>query len=159
MLNWRKGGYWVACVGGLGLSPYAPGTVGSLAAVALYYLTHAWPFWLCVVMWFVLVFVALICIRVSLPLFSSDDPSAIVIDEVAGALLAFVYLPSGWWWMVIAFVAFRFFDIVKPWPVGWFDANVKGANGIILDDIAAGVCAFITVQLIYAGSVIVNGFF
>lgn len=149
----KRGCYWAACVGGLGLSPYAPGTVGSLAAVALYYLTYSWPLWWGVAAWCAFVLAATICVHLSLSYFSSDDPQAIVIDEVAGALLAFFMLPAGWYWLVFAFVAFRVFDIAKPWPAGWLDRNIKGAAGVMLDDLAAGVYALATVQLAHRAAV------
>ena len=146
---WHKTSYWIACGGGLGLLPYAPGTFGSVLAVALYYLTYDWSLWACVVAWFILLSVAFVSIKACLPQMESDDPRSIVIDEVVGALCAFVWLPAGWYWMVFAFVAFRVFDIVKPWPVSWADKNIKSATGVLLDDILAGVYAFITVQLVY----------
>lgn len=142
----RKICHRIAVGGGLGLSPYAPGTVGSLAAVALYYLTFAWPFLWCVVGWCALAVVATWSVHMSRSFFPTEDSPSIVIDEVAGALLAFAMLPQGWYWIVVAFVAFRFFDIVKPWPAGWCDRKVKGAVGVMLDDVVAGVYAWATVQ-------------
>ena len=77
----------------------------------------------------------------------SGDPPAIVIDEIAGALLAFVALPPGWVWLAAAFVLFRIFDIWKPWPIGWIDRHIKGASGIMTDDILAGLYAVAVIQI------------
>ena len=73
------------------------------------------------------------------------DPGAVVIDEVAGQWLALVALPLDPLLYLLAFLAFRLFDILKPWPVGWADRRLHGGFGIMADDILAGV---------YAGAVV-----
>ena len=69
------------------------------------------------------------------------DPSPIVIDEVAGLWLTLTLAPLTPLGAALAFGLFRFFDIVKPWPVRWADENIGGATGIMLDDILAGIWA------------------
>ena len=69
------------------------------------------------------------------------DPSPIVIDEVAGLWLTLTLAPLTPLGAALAFGLFRFFDIVKPWPVRWADKNIGGATGIMLDDILAGIWA------------------
>lgn len=69
------------------------------------------------------------------------DPSPIVIDEVAGLWLTLTLAPLTPLGAALAFGLFRFFDIVKPWPVRWADRNIGGATGIMLDDILAGIWA------------------
>jgi phosphatidylglycerophosphatase A len=69
------------------------------------------------------------------------DPSPIVIDEVAGLWLTLTLAPLTPLGAALAFGVFRFFDIVKPWPVRWADKNIGGATGIMLDDILAGIWA------------------
>lgn len=69
------------------------------------------------------------------------DPSPIVIDEVAGLWLTLTLAPLTPLGVALAFGLFRFFDIVKPWPVRWADKNIGGATGIMLDDILAGIWA------------------
>ena len=60
----------------------------------------------------------------------------------------FLAAPPGWGWIVVGFVLFRFFDIVKPWPIGWLDRQVKGGMGIMVDDVVAGVYALLCLQLL-----------
>jgi phosphatidylglycerophosphatase A len=71
------------------------------------------------------------------------DPQAIVIDEVAGQTLALAICPPAILPMLVAFALFRFFDILKPGPIGWLDQKVKGGLGVMLDDMAAGLAALI----------------
>ena len=71
----------------------------------------------------------------------ADDPGEVVIDEVAGQWLALVPVALDLRLYAVAFLAFRFFDIVKVWPAGWLDRNLKGGWGIMLDDLAAGIYA------------------
>jgi phosphatidylglycerophosphatase A len=52
-----------------------------------------------------------------------------------------LFAPAGWWWILIGFALFRVFDILKPWPISWFDKQVSGGVGIMVDDILAGLFA------------------
>ena len=132
---------------GAGLSPQAPGTVGTLWGV---------PFWLALC-WLPplghLIAVALlfgfgvwVCGR-SATLLGVPDHSGIVFDEIVGFLVtALPLLPAlglvtDWRtpWLVLAFVVFRLFDIFKPWPIRMLDARVHGGFGIMLDDLVAGL--------------------
>jgi len=61
--------------------------------------------------------------------------------------LTLLLVPEGWLWVVYAFVLFRIFDILKPWPINWLDKRVKGGFGIMIDDVLAGVMAWIVLQL------------
>ena len=60
--------------------------------------------------------------------------------------LTLLLVPEGWLWVVYAFVLFRIFDILKPWPINWLDKRVKGGFGIMIDDVLAGVMAWIVLQ-------------
>ncbi|MBI1327219.1 MAG: phosphatidylglycerophosphatase A [Alphaproteobacteria bacterium] len=76
---------------------------------------------------------------------TEEDPPSIVIDEVVGMFITFLVTPLTPLGILLGFALFRFFDIVKPWPVSYFDKNIKGALGIMLDDIIAGILAAIGV--------------
>lgn len=76
-----------------------------------------------------------------------DDPGEVVIDEVAGQWIACLFLPPVWWLYLLAFVAFRVFDIFKPWPVDHLDKHGTGGLGIMQDDVAAGLYAFGVVHI------------
>lgn len=144
--DWRRPHHWLAFGFGSGLSPWAPGTAGTLAAIPLYLLLHPLP--LC---WYlaVLLGLALIgvwaCGKAALEL-GVQDPGAIVWDEVLGYLVTMASAPSGWPWVLAGFALFRLFDIWKPWPIQVLDARVHGGLGIILDDLLAGVLAWAALQ-------------
>ena len=76
------------------------------------------------------------------------DHGGIVWDEFAGLWLALFALPGGFWWPLLGFALFRLFDIWKPFPISWFDSQVKGGLGIMVDDIIAGSFAFVVLHLL-----------
>jgi len=133
---------------GSGLAPRAPGTVGSVVAVALWLPLQllAVPVYAVVVVC-ATVFGIWLCDRVAREM-QVKDPACIVFDEFVGVWIALFMLPAGWLWVVMGFAAFRFFDILKPWPVGWLDRNLVGGWGIMLDDVAAGLMSLVLVQLL-----------
>ena len=134
---------------GSGLSPKAPGTAGTLMAIPLYLLLEplSWPIYLAIVVVTGLVGIAL-CDLSAKRLGVHDHPG-IVWDEFVGYWITMFLAPSGWLWIVIGFVLFRIFDILKPWPISWLDRHVSGGLGIMIDDILAGLFAFGVMQGIY----------
>lgn len=131
---------------GSGCAPKAPGTVGTLMAVALYVPLSmlALPLYLGVLAVAILVGVWL-CGRTSRDL-GVHDHGGIVWDEFAGFWLTMIAAPPGWEWIVAGFVLFRLFDIWKPWPIFWLDRRVHGGLGIMLDDLVAGAFAWLVLQ-------------
>jgi phosphatidylglycerophosphatase A len=132
---------------GAGLLPWAPGTWGSLAALPFGWLLfrYAGPFGLLAATAAVFA-TGLWAAQAYEKVAAVKDPGAIVIDEVAGQWLALV--PAGiiqgglsLMGILLAFLCFRVFDVAKPWPVGWADRHLKGAFGIMADDIIAGIYA------------------
>jgi len=81
-----------------------------------------------------------VCEKAAQHLGNHDHP-AIVWDEIVGMQITLILVPTTWANLIIGLVLFRFLDIVKPWPVSWFDRNMKGGAGIMLDDIVAGALA------------------
>jgi phosphatidylglycerophosphatase A len=69
-------------------------------------------------------------------------------DEFAGYFITMIAAPAGWQWIVIGFVLFRFFDILKPWPISLADKKLKGGFGIMFDDILAGLAALACMQIL-----------
>lgn len=133
---------------GSGLVPRAPGTAGSLLALFVFLPVLAFP---------LLVQIAVILIGLVAGIYITGqvadelklkDPSAIVWDEFIGMWIVMLWLPSVWW-VVVAFVLFRFFDILKPWPVSLADRKLSGGLGIMLDDVLAGCYALAVLQLGY----------
>lgn len=133
--------HWIAFGFGSGLSPKAPGTVGTLAAIPLYLLMSPlhWTLYAGLLLIFTILGIW-VCGRVADDL-GAKDPSAIVWDEFVGFLLTMIVAPPGWFWIVAGFLAFRLFDIWKPWPIRVVDRQVGGGLGIMLDDIIAGIMA------------------
>lgn len=133
---------------GSGLSPVMPGTAGSLAAIPFWYFLIQLPQEL-----YYLIVLLGICLGVYLCHRTAKDMGvhdhgSIVWDEFIGMWITLVAIPNHHWqWIAIGFVVFRVFDIWKPWPIRWFDRNVRGGMGIMADDIVAGV---ISTALIFA---------
>ncbi len=147
-LSVRNPLHWLAVGFGSGLSPKAPGTFGSLAAIPFYYLFLQWfslPAYLVILV--VAFFLGVWACRSAANAIGEHDHGAIVWDEFIGMWIACIALPSGIVWMLFAFIAFRFFDILKPWPIRWFDENLSGGFGIMMDDVIAGIAALGIVQL------------
>lgn len=137
---------------GTGMLPRMPGTFGSLAALpfccAFVYLN----------LWAQLLIIAAVTVIGTIAASKTEkvlgmhDNSAIVIDEVAGMLVSCLLYPAAWYLPFIAFVLFRFFDILKPWPVGLADRKVSGGFGVMLDDLMAGGWALLVFQAIRAAT-------
>ena len=126
---------------GSGLSPKAPGTLGSVAAIPLWLLLSQLPQPLIIMTIAVSAVVGVvICGRAAAQL-GVHDHGGIVWDEFVGLWITMAFLPSNYVMLLVGFLLFRFFDIVKPWPIGWLDKKVSGGLGIMLDDIVAGVAA------------------
>ena len=132
---------------GSGLLPKAPGTAGTVVAIPIYLLiadlsllhytlfiavTSLLGIWICGV--------------ASRQLKVHDHPG-IVWDEFVGYWITMWAVPADWIWIIAGFVAFRVFDIVKPWPVSVLDRRVGGGLGIMVDDMLAGVMACITLHI------------
>lgn len=141
--DWRRSHHWLAYGFGAGLSPRAPGTMGTLVAIPLYLLLRPLP-----VGWYLLVLTGLILVGIwacgkAENEAQAHDPSAIVWDEVVGFLLAMTAAPTGWLWILAGFTLFRFFDILKPWPIRELDRRVPGGLGVVLDDLLAGAMTWV----------------
>jgi phosphatidylglycerophosphatase A len=136
---------------GVGLSPVAPGTCASVAALLLAWAIRAAAGVAGLAAAAILVFVAgCWAAGAAAKASGTDDPGSVVIDEVAGqwlVLLAAPLQPPAWFF---AFVLFRLFDIWKPWPVRWADRRVKGGFGIMLDDILAAGYAISVLEVLRA---------
>ncbi|MBL4711162.1 MAG: phosphatidylglycerophosphatase A [Gammaproteobacteria bacterium] len=133
---------------GSGLMPKAPGTAGTLLTVPLvFFLQQQSMFVYTLVTLFVLATGSWVCGYAASKL-KVHDHSGIVYDEVAGFLITMSIAPHGWTWMIAGFILFRFFDAVKPWPISWFDKNIHGGFGIMLDDVIAGVFSLFCLLLI-----------
>jgi phosphatidylglycerophosphatase A len=144
-LDVKHARYWVAYGFGAGLSPVAPGTVGTLVAVPIYLLLSPLPTLLYLIVLGALIAVGVwACESVAQEL-GQDDPSAIVWDEILGFLVAMIAVPSGLIWVVAGFLLFRLFDVKKPWPINIVQRR-GGKFSIILDDLIAGAMTWVVLH-------------
>ncbi len=129
---------------GSGLSPIIPGTMGTLAAIPLYFLLVLLPFPLYLLAILIAAIIGItICQRTSDDM-KVHDHGSIVWDEFVGFWITMAVAPHATWkWVLTGFILFRFFDMLKPWPISWLDKKVKGGFGIMIDDVLAGFIAMI----------------
>jgi phosphatidylglycerophosphatase A len=134
---------------GLGKIPVAPGTFGTLAAIPLIFL-GAWmnPGYLAFSLVSFTLFSVYVADKAEI-LMGEKDPGCIVIDEIAGFWVTMTLVPISWITIILGFIAFRFFDILKPGPVAYFEKKFSGGAGIVLDDIMAGVLAALVLKFLY----------
>ena len=133
---------------GSGLLPRAPGTAGTIAAIPLYLVMQSLALQVYVPLVVVLFLLGIpICAHTAKRLGVHDHPG-IVWDEIVGYLVTMTFAPTGWLWVLAGFLLFRFFDVLKPWPIRWLDRRVGGGFGIMVDDLLAGIAAAAVLQLL-----------
>ncbi|MFP3036871.1 MAG: phosphatidylglycerophosphatase A [Arsenophonus sp. ER-BJ3-MAG3] len=135
---------------GSGLSPIIPGTIGSLFCIPFWLLMY-WllPIWLC---WLIILFSffigIFICKMISFDM-QVHDHGSIVWDEFVGMWITLMFIPIiNWQWILITFLLFRFLDILKPWPIYWFDRKISGGLGIMIDDIIVAISSIIIISIL-----------
>lgn len=138
--------HFIAFGFGSGLAPKAPGTFGTLATFPIYALL----IWLggtsalaigAALFFFVGVWASSIAGRA----LGVSDHSGIVIDEIAAFLLVLIFTPASVIWFIVAFVLFRIFDILKPWPISVADRRIKGGFGVMFDDVLAAIFSILCI--------------
>jgi phosphatidylglycerophosphatase A len=133
---------------GSGLVKKAPGTMGTLAAMPLYLLCVQFDVWIYALLTLIATIVGVWICAVAAKKLNEHDYGGIVWDEVAGYLITMLFVPYSWQAMLLGFVLFRLFDIVKPQPIKWIDAKVTGGLGIMLDDVLAAIFAGLLLKLV-----------
>lgn len=132
---------------GAGLSPWAPGTLGTIAAILPYLVLSqlSLPGYISVLL--VGFVVGIYLCDFSSRTLGVHDHGGIVWDEFIGFWITMIAVPAlNWQWLLTGFVLFRLFDIVKPWPIKMVDRSISGGFGIMLDDVLAGVYALLCMQ-------------
>lgn len=133
----------------VGKIPRAPGTWGTLAALPLVFLLHKlgdyWQMGACLLLFPVAVWAAEAYESAS----GTHDSKEIVIDEVLGMAITMTFLPVTWQAYAAGFALFRLLDILKPFPISYFDRNVKGGIGVVADDVVAGIIANAALQVVF----------
>ncbi|MGY6555858.1 MAG: phosphatidylglycerophosphatase A family protein [Wenzhouxiangella sp.] len=133
---------------GSGLSPKAPGTAGSLAALIFAVPIVALPLWAGLGVVFLAFWLGVYLCGVTSNRLGVHDHGGIVWDEFVGMWLVLLFVPFELLWWVSAFVFFRLFDVLKPWPILWLDRRVGGGFGIMIDDVLAAVYALAPLVLV-----------
>ena len=157
--NLLKPSHIFATLFGVGLLPFAPGTWGSLFGLILFFYTNIYLSIDSQLFYFLLLVIILsaffVCYFATKELGDDEkDQKSIVIDELAGVWIAFipvsgiVMMQDFLTYSILAFLAFRVFDIWKPYPIGYIDKKIKNYLGVVLDDLVAGLYAAITIWLI-----------
>jgi len=134
---------------GSGLAPKAPGTFGTLAALPVFLLlTMLTPFYYAISVLVMSIAGIYICGKAASDV-GVHDHGAIVWDEFVGFFITMFMVPVSWQSILLGFILFRFFDILKPWPISFIDKKMTGGLGIMFDDVIAGVFALIIMHLIF----------
>jgi len=131
-----------------GYLPKAPGTWGSLLAIPIYLLLAALTPRQYLLALAAIIILAIITAGGAEKIIDRKDPGVIVIDEIAGMLITLIGAPNHWLVLLLGFGLFRFFDIVKPFPIRWVDRHINGGFGIVLDDCIAGLFAMLILQAV-----------
>ena len=139
----------VACGFGSGLSPFAPGTVGTLFAWFTFPLFRPWMNDLELLGFLIFCFVGgVVAAHKTGADLGVVDHGSIVWDEIVPFWMVLALCPPGWLWQAVAFLLFRIFDIVKPQPARYFDEKVKNGFGVMTDDFFAGVYTLLALAVI-----------
>ena len=151
-INLKNPIHFLAVGFGSGLIKPAPGTWGSLVglllAIFLWYLTAS-PLFFVVLSSISFILGCYLCEKTSQDLGVHDD-GRIVWDEIVAIFCLFICLPEyNWIYYILTFLFFRLFDIIKPYPIRYFDQQLKGGLGIMFDDILAAIYSLISLYLIY----------
>ena len=136
---------------GSGLAPVAPGTFGSIASWPLYLLLSVWLTPMQVLLLACVLFaVGVHFCTVAGKALGVVDHGAIVWDEIVACLLLYAAIPQTWLSQLVALGLFRFFDILKPWPIRWFDQKWKNGFGVMWDDLVAALMAWLSFLVLHA---------
>ena len=133
---------------GIGFLPIS-GTIGSLIAIFVYFIFYNYLNLLSFIVFVILIFFYSIFFldKTIKQSFSTSDPKEIVIDEFIGQSIPLLLCENNFFLIILSFLLFRLFDITKPWPASYFDLKVKNANGVLMDDIIAGLYTFFFIYL------------
>jgi phosphatidylglycerophosphatase A len=132
---------------GVGYSPLAPGTLGTLIAIPVYYFLSEIPPPVYEITLIGFFFLSVWISENAEVFFRKKDDSRIVIDEMMGFLITMLWVPKTTLFIIVGFILFRFFDILKPFPIRHLEKRLKGGFGVVLDDVMAGVYANIILHL------------
>jgi len=140
----------IGTVLGLGFAPKGPGTFGTLGGVIflgiLLHFNIDWNVWAQLITIILVFVIGTWSTNALIAEWNMEDPQRVVVDELVGYLITMFLIPLSWQTILLGFVLFRFFDILKPLGIRYIDTHVKGGLGVMLDDVLAGIYALIVLQ-------------
>jgi len=131
-----------------GYLPKAPGTWGSLVGLLLFFLLHTLSLEIYLAVIAGIFVIGTFAAGEAEKIMDHQDPGLVVIDEIVGMLITMIAVPATPLAMVLGFILFRIFDILKPFPVNFFDQRFHGGLGIMLDDVMAGIYSLVILQVL-----------
>lgn len=144
---WQNPIHFIAFGFGAGALPIAPGTWGTVVGVFIYLLLENLNLTHYLLILGIATLIGIWLCHVTSKQLGVYDHPGIVFDEILGYLATMITAPHGWQWVLLGFILFRIFDILKPWPISWAENKFKNGLGIVLDDLLAAVPAFCIIQL------------
>jgi phosphatidylglycerophosphatase A len=145
---WTNPIHFIACAFGFGALPWAPGTWATLATIPIIIALKHFPDWVYLLITFAMILAGIYVCGVTNRDFGTEDHPACAWDEMASFPLVMFIVPLTFWHVVIAVVLFRFFDILKPWPIRWLDRHIHGGLGVMLDDVVAAIFSWLIMQIV-----------
>lgn len=132
-----------------GYLPKVPGTWGSLVGLILYFFLSKLSLSAYLMIVAAVLVIGFFAAGSAEKILDRRDPGAVVIDEIGGMLITLTLAPPDILAWLLGFAIFRFFDILKPFPIGWLEKRTHGGGGIMLDDVLAGLYSLIALQIIW----------
>lgn len=133
---------------GAGLSPVAPGTMGTLVAIPIYFVLASFSTIIYLSFIIIMFIVGCWASKQTADALGVHDHPGIVVDEIVGYLVTMLFVPITWYWVLLGFLLFRTFDIWKPWPISMADQHLKGGLGIMLDDLLAALYGLLSLHIV-----------
>lgn len=139
--------HFIALGFGAGLIKKGTGTFGTLITFIYFIFLYQLNLEIQILIFFILLLVSYISVKNTLQSLKIKDPSCVVIDEIIAYLIVLILLPNNYSLYLISFILFRFFDILKPWPISKLE-ELPGAIGVIADDFGAALFALVITQMV-----------
>ena len=132
----------------IGNIPFAPGTFGTILGLPLCFLLSRTNFSIAVLLTAIFIIFAILIAHDAEKILKKDDPGCIVIDEIAGLMVALFGLPFNVIYASAGFAIFRFFDILKPFPIRLIEKKLSGGTAIVMDDVVAGIFSNLVLRVL-----------
>jgi phosphatidylglycerophosphatase A len=136
---WTNPIHFVACAFGFGALPWMPGTWATLASIPLVLAFKQFPEAIYIAITAAMIIVGIYLCGVFNRDIGATDHPACAWDEMASFPIVMIGIAPTWYALALGFILFRFFDILKPWPISWCDRHIHGGFGVMLDDVVAAL--------------------